>query len=81
MFEKISISKAKLLLNLNSNAFNNIVKIKPVHHCQKCSFTLTEQMCDILDCFPEMQVSVFADSTTALVCIAEYLTAKNKNKV
>ena len=37
-------------------------------------------MCDILDCLPEMQASVFADLIAALVYIAGYLTAKNKNK-
>ena len=79
IFEKVSISKAKLLSNLNSDAVNNLVRIEPGHHCQKCSFTLTEQMCDILDCLPEMQASVSADSIAALVYIAGYLTAKNKN--
>ena len=37
-------------------------------------------MCDILNCFPEMQTSVAADSIAALVYIAEYLNAKKKNK-
>ena len=54
IFEKVSISKAKLLLNLNSDAVNNLVEIEPGHHCQKCSFTLTKKMCDISDCLPKM---------------------------
>ena len=57
IFEKVSISTAKLLLNLNSGV-NDLVEIEPGHHCQKSSFTLTEQMCDILDCLPEIQASV-----------------------
>ena len=42
IFEKVSISKAKLLLNLNSDAVNNLVEIEPGHHCQKCFFTLSQ---------------------------------------
>ena len=71
-------------MNLNSDAVNNLIEIEPVHHCQKSSFTLTEQMCDILDCLSEMQASVSADSIAALVystlAYTGYLTAKNKNK-
>ena len=79
IFENVRVSKAKLLLNLSGDAINNLVEIEPGHHCLKCSFTLTEQMCDILDCLPEMQVSVSADLIAALVYIAGYLTTKNKN--
>ena len=79
IFEKVSISKAKLLLNLNSDAVSDLFEIEPGHHFQKCSFTLTKQMCNILDCLPEMQVSVFED-LAALVYIAGYLTVKSKNK-
>ena len=57
-----------------------VVEIEPGHRCQKCSFALIDQMCDILDCLPEMQASVAADSIAALVYIAGYLTARNKNK-
>ena len=80
IFEKVSISKAKLLLNLNSDAVNDVFKIEPCHLCQKCSFTLTEQMCNILDCFSEMQASVSEDSIAAFEYIAGYLTAKSKIK-
>ena len=46
IFKKVNISKSKLLLNLNSDAVNDLFEIEPGHHCKKCSFTLTKQMCD-----------------------------------
>ena len=67
-------------MTLNSDAVNNLVVIEPGHHCQKYFSTLTEQMCNILDCLPEMQASVSADSIAALLYIAGYLTVKNKNR-
>ena len=81
IFEKVSISKAKLLLNLNSDALNNLVEIEPGHHCQKCSFALTKQMCDILDCLPEIQASASADSIAELVYIAGSQLLKTKIKI
>ena len=77
---QVSVSKAKLLLNLNSDAVNDVFEIEPGHHCQKCFFTLMEKMCDMLDCLPEMQASVSEDSIAALVYIPGYLTAKSKSK-
>ena len=40
IFKEVTISKAKLVLNLNSDAVNNLVEIELGHHCQKCFFTL-----------------------------------------
>ena len=84
IFEKVSISKEKLLLNLNCDAVDKkctVFEIEPVHHCQKCSFTLTEQMCDILDCLSDMQASVSKDSIASFVYVAGYLTVKAKIKI
>ena len=58
ILEKLNISKAKLLLKLNSETVNDLYQIESGHYCDKCSFKLTEQMCDIMDFLPEMQSSI-----------------------
>ena len=54
ILEKVNIAKAKLLLKLNDQTVNDLCLIESGHFCGKCSFKLTEYMCDILDCLHEM---------------------------
>ena len=78
ILEKLSISKAKLLLKLNSETVNDLYQIDSGHYCDKCSFKLIEQMCDIMDFLPKMQSSISEDSIMGLVYIAGFLIAKDK---
>ena len=80
ILEKVNISKVKLLLKLNSDTVRDLFETEPGHFCEKCSFTLSERMCDILDCLPEMQASISADSMMALVYIAGFLISKDKEE-
>ena len=76
ILEKVNIVKAKLLLKLNNQTVNDLYEMESGHFCGKCSFKLTEKVCDILDCLPEMQSSICNDSMMGLVYKAEYLVAK-----
>ena len=77
---KLNISKAKLPLKLNSETVNDLYQIKSGHYCDKCSFKLTEQMCDIIDYLPEMKSSIRKDSMMGLVYIAGFLISIKKKK-
>ena len=57
------------------------IKLNLYHYCDKCSFKLTEQMCDIMDFLPEMQSSISEDSMMGLVYIAGFLIAKDKKQI
>ena len=79
--ETLNISKAKLLLKLNSETVNDLSQIESGHYCDKCFFKLTEQMCDIMDFLPEMQFSIGEDSMMGLVYIAGFIIAKDKEQI
>ena len=79
--EKLNISKAKLLLKLNSETVNDLYQIESGHYRDKCSFKLTEQICDIMDFLPEMQSNISEDSMLDLVYIASFLIAKDKEQI
>ena len=81
ILEKLNISKAKLLLKLNRETVNDLYHIESGHYWDKCSFKLTEQMCDIMDFLPEMQSSISEDSMMGLIYIAGFLISKDKEQI
>ena len=53
IMEKVAIKKTKLLLNLNIDVSD--FNLECGHSCASCGFFPTEDMCSIMDKFPEFE--------------------------
>ena len=77
VFEKVSIYKSKLLLQLDGDAVSKI-SLELGHSCSKCGFLLSEDICDVFDKLLELENDLAMDTKMALFHIAGYIVRKDE---
>ena len=72
VIEKFNINKTKLLLkfDLDLSTLANQEK----HLCDKCSYALSEEQCNILDNLPQLEDALTYEVKSSLVYISGYVT-------
>ena len=73
--EKLSIEKAKLLLELKVDVSDYTIDNE--HLSQKCGYFRSEESCDIINHLPKLEASLPLSTKMALFNIAGYVTRKD----
>ena len=76
IMEKMAIQKTKICLRFDDGSVLNTTGNhgQSVHACDKCSFTMTENICTIFGNLPEFEMHLPMETTMTLVHIAGYVT-------
>ena len=77
VFEKVNISKTRLILSLDQNS--NLFQTNDAgHQCDKCSYWLSEEICNLVDDLPTLEGKLSAETKSVLLYIAGYVIRKDE---
>ena len=76
VLEKVAIYRAKLLLQLLGNT-NDIKDCE--HACSKCSFILSQELCNLFNKLPELEDSLANDVKESLLYVAGYVVRRDSD--
>lgn len=79
VLEKFNINKTKLMLKCEIDlSTSSTFLTQDGHHCEKCSYLLSEEQYNVLDSLPQLEESLSYEVKSTLVYIAGYVTRKNE---
>ena len=79
VFEKVNISKTRLILSLDQNS--NLFQTNDAgHQCDKCSYWLSEEICNLVDDLPTFEGKLSAETKSVLLYIAGYVIRKDEQR-